>query len=136
MKTDVNEIGPELLKDLLREFKASGKIWIRKRAKRKEKRKEKTTGLGGERKKRVAPGVFSTHPLCGSEHSISIGAIFLFLSLFLPPSFFFSLFFRLEEKAGNVPCSIIRFFEDKISRRRILSTEFFIDRTQQFVYFI
>ena len=133
MKTDVNEIGPELLKDLLREFKASGKIWIRKRAKRKEKRKEKTTGLGGERKKRVAPGVFSTHPLCGSEHSISIGAIFLFLSLFLPPSFFFSLFFRLEEKAGNVPCSIIRFFEDKISSRRILSTEFFIDRTQQFV---
>lgn len=41
MKTDVNEIGPELLKDLLREFKASGKIWIRKRAKRKEKRKRK-----------------------------------------------------------------------------------------------
>ena len=90
MKTDVNEIGPELLKDLLREFKASGKIWIRKRAKRKEKRKEKTTGLGGERKKRVAPGVFSTHPLCGSEHSISIGAIFLSLSFSLSS---FSLFF-------------------------------------------
>ena len=90
MKTDVNEIGPELLKDLLREFKASGKIWIRKRAKRKEKRKEKTTGLGGERKKRVAPGVFSTHPLCNSEHSISIGAIFLSLSFSLSS---FSLFF-------------------------------------------
>ena len=103
MKTDVNEIGPELLKDLLREFKASGKIWIRKRAKRKEKRKEKTTGLGGERKKRVAPGVFSTHPLCGSEHSISIGAIFsLSLSLFLPSPFFFSLYsFDSKRKQGT-----------------------------------
>lgn len=103
MKTDMNEIGLELLGMNLRRVNMDFA--------RKKKRKHRFSGVKG--KKRV--GIFSTHPLCGSKHSISIGAIF-FLSFFLPPpplppSFFF-LFIRFEAKAGYVPRSCNSIFRE------------------------
>lgn len=106
------------------EFKASKYGFCKK------KRKENHRFSGVKGKKRV--GIFSTHPLCGSKHSISIGAIF-FLSFFLPPPpsllpfFFYS--FDSKRKQGTFLGRVIRFFENKI---RVDTCEF-IDRMQQFV---
>lgn len=120
MKTDMNEIGLELLGMNLRRVNMDFA--------RKKKRKHRFSGVKG--KKRV--GIFSTHPLCGSKHSISIGAIF-FLSFFLspPPSLlpFFFYSFDSKRKQGTFLGRVIRFFENKI---RVDTCEF-IDRMQQFV---
>lgn len=103
MKTDMNEIGLELLGMNLRRVNMDF-------ARKKEK---KTQVFGGERKKK---GRYIFHPPFVRLETLDIDwryffSLFLSSSSLLPPSFFF-LFIRFEAKAGYVPRSCNSIFRE------------------------
>lgn len=121
MKTDMNEIGLELLGMNLRRVNMDFA----------RKKKKKTQVFGGERKKK---GRYIFHPPFVRLETLDIDwryffSLFLSSSSPLPPSFFFFYSFDSKRKQGTFLGRVIRFFENKI---RVDTCEF-IDRMQQFV---